>query len=506
MEHTLPPGIKQGRRARLLPVVADSSKEARVTSIVLAMLPRVPGLAASLLGSMGVRVGRRARLEAFTEVTFSKGEARVGRDRPDGLLVVDTGRGKYSILVEVKVGKASIELDQVCRYLDLARDNGIDAVLTISNQFVARADHPPIAVPKQALKNVQLFHWPWMWVLTQCRLLQVDGSIDDAEQRFMLDELVRYLEHDSTGVEGFTQMARGWKDVVRSVGAGATLQKRAPEVEQTVASWIQEERDLCLLLSRTLGQPVKQPIERSLRDDPLARLAHAIERFVETNALETKLRVPDAAGDIAIRADLLRKAISIGMRVRAPEDRKSTKARVNWLLRMIKTDDSRVDIRANWPSKVPPTQHHIAKVRENPDCLQASNSGLVPGSFDIVFVEELGARFSGSKTFIEELERAVPTFYELVGQHLREWRAAPPKPMEKPRDVLPEIVDVNRLPEDDTSMQPSKSEPVASTPDTDAQDVVDAEDSDEVVYALYVPPIEDEKPEGRSDVGQEDAT
>lgn len=481
----------------MLPVVADTSRESRVTSIVLALLPRIPGLAASLLGSMGVRVGRRTRIESFTEIVFENEAGRDGRDRPDGLIVIDTGRSRHSILVEVKIGKAEIELDQVCRYLDLARDNGVDAVLTVSNQFVARADHPPIAVPKSALKRVALFHWPWMWILTQCRLLQVDGSVQDVEQRFMLDEFVRYLEHDSTGVEGFTRMAKGWKDVVRAVGAGARLQKNASEVEQAVASWIQEQRDLCLLLSRGLGQAVKQPVERALRDDPLARLAHDVERFVDTNVLETKLRVPDAAGDILVRADLLRKSISVEMRVRAPEDRKSTKARVNWLLRMIREDDDRVDVRAHWPSKVPPTQRHIGKVREEPDSLQPPNTALVPGSFDVLLVEELGARFGGSRTFIEDLERAVQTFYELIGQHLREWRAAPPKPLRTERDVLPEIVDVNAAVEvdptdrDDRAPEAERDEPLA-----------DVDPLGEVVYALYVPPEEDD---GRDPYGEESA-
>lgn len=115
------------------------------------------------------------------------------------------------------------------------------------------------------------------------------------------------------------------------------------------------------------------------------------------------------------------------MNIRAPEDRKSTSARVNWLLRMLKSEDSRIHIRANWPSRVQFTQQNILQLRQNPDAIQAENPKLVPVSFDVLLIEDTGGRFSGRKTFIEDIERAVPEFYEIVGQNLREWQRRPPK-------------------------------------------------------------------------------
>ena len=50
---------------------------------------------------------------------------------------------------------------------------------------------------------------------------------------------------------------------------------------------------------------------------------------------------------------------------------------------------------------------------------------------------DLGARFSGAKVFIEELEKAVPHFYQEVGQKLRAWVAPPPKLQKRdPVEVL----------------------------------------------------------------------
>ena len=434
---TLPDFIKQGEPARLIPIVADSSKEQRIASVFLALLPKIPELASSLLSSVDVKIGKRTKIETFTEVVLECGQEAA--DRPDGLIRIDTGRGEWRALIEAKIGKSEIKEEQVVRYLELARSNKIDAVITISNQFVARADHPPVNAPKTLLRKAKLFHWPWMWVLTKSQLLRLDDRIDDSEQKFLLDEFVRFLEHPSTGVDSFKQMNKGWKDIVRSVGAGEQLKKNSEGVEGAVASWIEEQRDLCLLLSRHVGHSVHLKIERKHRDDPIGRLKDEIDKLIGTSVLSTTLQVPDAASDIDVEADLMRKCVRVGMRVKAPMDRKSTKARMNWLLRMLKDDDPRVIVRALWPWRAVATQRPISDLRDNPTLIQAENEKLVPNSFEVFLVEDLGGRFSGSRTFIEDVERLVIEFYHLVGQHVRSWQPPPPKPLSPKSDIVDEI-------------------------------------------------------------------
>ncbi|MCF6304247.1 MAG: hypothetical protein L3J33_02615 [Rhodobacteraceae bacterium] len=330
-------------------------------------------------------------------------------------------------LVEFKIGKKDLEQDQVERYLKLAKDHGIENVITISNQFVARADHPPIQVSKTLLKKVGLFHWSWMSILTNCQLLLTEDMIADPLQKMMLEEFIRFLTHPSTGVAGFTQMNKGWKDVVTKAKTGALLQKSAPEVEATVAGWLEEQRDICLLLSRMVGKPVQQKINAKLLKDNVLRLKTEIAKFCETKDLTAIYQVPDAASDILVEADLTRRTIDVSMKVKAPANKQSTKARVNWLLRMIKDEDDRIIIRAFWPSKVGHTQNRLADLREKPKIIQAENAKLAPHSFQILLIEPLAGRFAGTRTFIEDVERIVPEFYSLVGQHLKAWQPSAPK-------------------------------------------------------------------------------
>jgi hypothetical protein len=125
------------------------------------------------------------------------------------------------------------------------------------------------------------------------------------------------------------------------------------------------------------------------------------------------------------------------MSLKAPLDKKSTKARVNWLLRMLPDDDDRLLLRAHWPGRGAPTTKDIKSLREDPMVIQNDNPDAAPHSFEVLLVENLGKRFSGRRTFIEDVERIVPSFYDLVGVNLKAWQAAPPKPVKSRNEPDP---------------------------------------------------------------------
>lgn len=419
--------LVQGDQARLFPVLADTSKEQRATSIFLAVMTQVPDLAEAILKTIGVKVGSRTIIEAYTEVTLKQEPA--SSCRPDGLIVVRSTKSTWNALIETKIGKADLDSEQVEKYLELARANDIDAVITISNQFVAKPHHSPVDVSKNLRKKTALFHWSWSSISTQSGNLALQRSSDGSQQVFLLNELNRFFSHSKTGIERFTQMAPGWKDIVQAVTNGAKLAKSASDVEEGVLSWFSEERDLCLYMSRHVGRQVSVKMKLQHVRSAEERLQDGIAELIATNSLKSSLQVPDCASDIEICSDLKGKTVSASMSVGAPLDRKSTKARLNWLLRMLKEDDPRIFIKAHWPGKAPFTMKEISILRNEPEAIQAKNTSLVPYRFEVVLIENLGKRFFGRKTFIEDLERIVPDFYDRVGVKLRAWQARPPKPV-----------------------------------------------------------------------------
>lgn len=428
MKNKFPDYVVAGEPARLIPVVADTSREQRSASVLLAGLRSVFELREALLKSIGVRVGNRAKLEAWTEVAFAKDEQTKKGDRPDGLLVLHTGKKEWRALIEAKIGNAELNADQIARYVQQAKQNKIDAVITISNQFAALPTHHPVSLPKNTIRGVELYHWSWMYIVTQATLLLDRDAVKDEDQVFILREILRYFEHDSAGISTFDRMNREWKDVVSKVQSGAPLAKTSDEVQNSVSCWHQEQRDVCLLMSRQIGENVTLKLSRSHRVDPVQRLKDDAEKLAKEKVMAFALDIPNAASDLEVVADLTKRTIACSMRLTAPADKKSTKARFNWLGRQLaKADPKGVMVKATRPGRAEETQAMLSDALADPSILNSPTSSVVANAFEVFYLVDLAGRFAGNKVFIEQLEEAVPHFYEQVGQHLQAWTPPPPK-------------------------------------------------------------------------------
>lgn len=425
-----------GEPARLIPITADSAREQRSVSVLLAGLRSVLELRQSLLKSIGVRVGTSAKLEAWIEVVFENGDKKAikQKDRPDGLLILRTGKREWRALIEAKVGNEAIGEEQVSRYLQQAKTHKLDAVITITNQFAALPTHHPIRLSKNATKSVALYHWSWAFIRTQCQLLLKNDGIEDEDQVFILSEILRYLQSDKSGINHFDQMNSEWKDVVNKVKSNATLTKTSDEIQNTIAAWHQEQRDLCLIMSRLTGSDVSLKLKNDHRLDPAKRLKDDADTFCKTPSLQCSLNIIHAAADLEVIADLQRRMIYCSMRLTAPKDKQSTKARVNWLLRQLKkTEPKGFFVRATRPGKAETTYQTLKDLRDAPELLDSDTSNSAATTFEVVYEVDLAGKFSGRKVFIEELEKAVPHFYQEAGQLLKTWTPPPPK-ITKPDD------------------------------------------------------------------------
>jgi hypothetical protein len=422
-----PEYFAKGEKARLIPVAADVNKEVRATSVVLAAMMAVPPFAERMLDTLRQKIGKRAEVNSFTEVGFK--EAAEGRLlRPDGFISVAAGRGRqWSALFEAKIGNAEIDHEQVRHYAAVAKDHGIGAVVTISNQFVVLPTHSPVNIGKVLERHVGLFHWSWTFIMTEAMLLIGDDEFSTPEQKFILSELVRFLSHESVGVRRFDRMNKEWRDIVLGVNARSVLSKGSAEVMNTVAAWHQESRDISLLMTRTLRSRVRQKLSRLHASDPAARVAADAERLAKDHILELALEIPDAADALEVQADLVRRCLIASMTLEAPDTRRAS-SRVNWLVKQLaKSDPADIHIEAQMPGRAPAVRTTLAQLRTDSAFVDQAFGATLPTCFKVMMVRDIAGRFSGNRTFIEELERLVPEFYENVGQHLEAFRPKPPQ-------------------------------------------------------------------------------
>lgn len=443
MPHPLPDILRQGEVARLFPVLSETSKEGRTTSILLACIDKVDELGRELLLSDGQRVGSRAKLETYTEIVLA-GDRAQSKDRPDGLIVLTVGSRRWTALVEAKIGAAELEADQVERYRQLAKTHGLDCVITISNQFATTPSNHPLDAVRKSRSKIPVIHWSWMHVFTTVDLLMSRGEVGDTDQMILLNELRRFLSHQSAGVKGFDRMPREWPELCKLVASGGDIPLRSNEAQIVVGAWHQETRDLALILSRMTETRVEQKLPRAHLADPAKRLKDEISTLCHYNQLQASFNIPDAAAPLDVVVDLARRTVDVGMTMKAPEDKKSTKARVNWLLRQIKIDDvTDLHLRLFWPGRSAQTQRSIADLRLNPDIAGTDKDGLSPTSFHLFRSRALGARFTQVTKFVEDVEGLTPEFYREIGSSLSAWKKPPPKMKEgrdDPDHVSPEAI------------------------------------------------------------------
>lgn len=418
--------VKYGTKARLIPVVADSKKEERATSALLSTFMVVRQFADEVLDEVGAKVGVKARVQCYTEVVFDTKDNR--KTRPDGLVVVTLGKKIWSALIESKVGNAELSKEQVEAYLDLAKEVGADAVVTISNQFATKPTHHPVPVNKNKTRSTGLYHLSWLLILSKASVLSQSKEIKDVEQGYILRELIRYLDHSASGVSPMSSMNGGWKDVCASVQQGVPLKKGDGNVVATANAWHQLLRYLSLELSVETGAMAQVSLKRTHSKDSDALMGDTIDVMTRKYCLNGAISIPNTASDIQVTADLMRRVVTFSMKVKGNQEVVRPTAGINWLSRQLKPlQDSDLIVKAVWPGRSENTHALLSKVLEDAEVLVPDGQKEVPKEFEVMRVLDLGGKFKGQKVFVEQVVEALPLFYSDVGQRLTNWVASPPK-------------------------------------------------------------------------------
>jgi len=424
--------LSSGQLARLIPTVSDSKKEERATSILLASFMVVPNFAKEVLSEIGAPSGKRIKVECYTEVTFRSSE-KESKIRPDGLIVIRSGSKKWMALVESKVGGSDLTAEQIEDYLEVAKVNQIDALITISNQFATSPNHHPVKISKIKTKSVSLFHFSWLSIVSKAILITDSNSLNDPEQAYILSELVRYMNHESSGVTSLTRMHGDWKTVCEQVQQGAVLDRKSETVKNAVTSWQQLTKHLALNLSMAIGEPVSISLSRLRSQDADVNFQEDCLALEKENGLVSFFDIPNAASKIEFSADFLRRTINISMKLDAPKDKSRATASINWITRQLKHSDMpHVAVRAYWPKRTPMTTAPLLDAINSPEVLISSGVKDMPSQLELVSVIDVMGRFKGAKTFVEESSKHFPAFYQDIGQHLAKWVAKAPKVKEIP--------------------------------------------------------------------------
>ena len=419
--------------ARLIPtsgINGAEEQERRATSALLAVVAAVREFGRALVKPLGAPAGS---IETYIEVPFLFGDKKL---YPDGLIRVSRGAKSWTALVEVKTGGNQLQTEQLEDYLDIAREQGFDAVITISNEIPAIAGQHPTKVDKRKLRKVALHHLAWTQVLAEAVMQKEVRGVADPDQAWILGELIRYLEHSRSGAMEFEDMGEAWVAVRDAVAAG-TLRPADKGIADVVARFDALLRFASLRLGRQLGTEVMPVLSRKEQADPAVRTAALMTMLCKDGQLAGAIRIPDTVGQLVVTADLRASKLTCHVDVDAPREGRPT-TRVTWLLRQLKaaTDAVRVEM-FNSHGRGSSAAELLGAVRENPASLVVDPAREIR-SFRLALTTGMGTkRGRGRGAFIDSVLTSCDTFYADVLQYLKAWSAAPPK-MRQPGTTPPD--------------------------------------------------------------------
>jgi hypothetical protein len=409
--------------ARLIPtsgINGGEEQERRATSALLAVMGAVREFGRTLTQPLGAPAGT---VETFIEVPFDLGERTCF---PDGLIRVKRGQRSWVALVEVKTGNSQLTAAQLEMYLDVARGQGFDALLTISNEIPPQAGQHPTEVDQRKLKGVALHHYSWSQVVAEAVIQKEHRGVADPDQAWILGELIRYLEHPRSGALQFEDMGSNWVPVRDAVLAG-TLRPADRGTQDVVGRFDALLRYASLQLGRKLGTNVVPGLSRKEQTEPQLRTAALIQTLSASGSMSGAIRIPDAIGPIVVTVDLRAGKVTCHVDVDSPREGKAT-TRINWLVRQLTTAPPTTRIEAFTAyNRGPGSAELLSRVRVNSRSLVSDEQKEIR-SFRIGLDQPLGLkRGKGKGTFVDAVLTAIDLFYSEVMQGMRAWTAPPPR-------------------------------------------------------------------------------
>lgn len=398
------------RSALLFPVgtlKSDRERETRATSVLLAVMAQVPEFGRRLTAAFGAPAGR---METFTEVSLPNGDTP---RRPDGLIRVERAGKLWTALVETKTNGNPLRPAQVQDYVDIAARRGYESVITLSND-VALDGSPLVEVKIDGRRKhkVALWHLSWAEVAHQAQMLIRHEGVGNAAHAWLLQELLRYLQHENSGCHGFQNMGPAWVPVRNGIDEETLCEGDARAVE-VVESWERLIRQVCLRLGGELGQKVL-PVQKVKRGtDPHERRTVLADRLCRDGRLHAELRIQDSPGALGLTADLRTGKLRTSIEIPAPPQGQP----LSWAKRVVRQlADAPADLHvetlveghANGPRGT------LERLRPEPADLLPKDGSVITG-FRLSLFKGMGSTRGNAETgFIRSVDEAVDRFHDTV--------------------------------------------------------------------------------------------
>ena len=285
-------------------------------------------------------------------------------------------------------------------------------------------------------------------------------------KRYVLGELIRYLEHPRSGALEFEDMGASWVSVRNAVADG-TLRTSNLAAADVAGRFDALLRFAALRLGTRLGTEAVVVYSRKDLADPATRIASHVADMVDNGRLRGALRIPNTVGDLNLTIDLRARQVVCSVDLDAPKDGRPT-TKVNWLVRQLKQANDKVRLECNvLNQRGGGASDLLGRVREHPELLILDPTKSIR-SFSVALNSTMGLKSGrGQGSFIDGVLSSIDTFYGDVLQSLKAWSAKPPRmrdqtdatELAKDQEVTPALVSSALSSQDGPLTKDSEPEP-----------------------------------------------
>ncbi len=331
--------------------------------------------------------------------------------------------------------------------------------MTISNEIRTDPTELPFKVSRVKVGRLTLRHMSWWRVLTEAILQHRFRGIQDPDQAWILNELIRYLDDPRSGASGSEGMGESWAKV-RDAAKMETLRTSDPEAKATAAKWEQFVQYLGLNLSQDLGVTVRPA--RARGKSASDRVADSTKKLVAEGLLEGTLHIPGAVGPLSLEANLRNSRVTTGVEIDAPTDGRPL-TRIKWLLRQLEDAPAELRVDVRFPGRKGTTSELLRDCRDEPEkLLLADDPRREPRLFSVALSRPMGKKRGRTEgSFVTETRRQLMDFYGDLVQDLQPPRQKAPKLPKATEEQTVEPVDPGPSPQQMRRDQSSSLDQIA---------------------------------------------
>jgi len=276
-------------------------------------------------------------------------------------------------------------------------------------------------------KAVTVVHLSWEWLLRRAELLIRLGEVKDQDQRWILEEWIRYLLDPRSKIVRFPDLGDHWNHVLKCAHEG-DLAICKNHLQDVVIYWDAFIRTAALRLQVKLEANVEQKMSKAEQKDPALIFKNLHDMAIKDGTLQGVLKIPDTAGDLTVAVLLHAKTVRYSIDVAAPtEGRIAT--RINWILKPLLSHNVPEDllVKVCWKQKNLLSQKSIGELKKHVDPKeqveklmwdvneQRLSADALPKSFSLVWTIPLPkCKGSSSVPVLEGIFKGMEVFYENV--------------------------------------------------------------------------------------------